>query len=390
MNEQNTPRRTPKFFLFLLAVCLGGITMGLGLSAGYAVTRHFLPNETVITDAPAAAGITTVRVNPLVVPIDPAEPSFVDIIPYAQAAVVSIHVTSSTGRGTARDVPGSGSGFVFAKDAEYAFIATNNHVIENTNTISVSLDDTDSVSARIVGYDRYSDVAVIAASLADLEEKGVPFKVASLGDSDKLRMGDSVIAIGNAMGEGQTVTRGIISALSLSIEIPDRRNRLTLDVLQTDAAVNRGNSGGPLINQHGEVIGIVTAKLIGADIEGMGYALPINNVVDLLWDLKETGSVRQTFLGLINPEEISEFWKNLFNMPSTGVIVTEVAQNSPAYDGGLVRNDLIVQFNSIQISALDDLNAALTISRPGDEIELEIYRDGERMQITVVLSSRMN
>jgi serine protease Do len=389
---ENKSGKGGKIFLIILAFFIGGATLGLGLGAGYTVTRHFLPQAEVVDEAvetPEAA-ITTVRVNPLVVPINPQEPGFVDIIPEAKSAVVSIHVTAPSGRvGGRRDVPGSGSGFIFAEDSEYVFIATNNHVVENTNTILISLDDNENIPARVVGFDRASDVAVIAALRSELEEKDVPFTIARLGDSDILRMGDPVIAIGNAMGEGQTVTQGIISALSLNIEIPDVRNRLNLNVLQTDAAVNRGNSGGPLVNQYGEVIGIVTAKLIGADIEGMGYALPINNVRHLLEDILETGSVRRTYIGF-DPEDVSEFWRSLFNLPSTGVLVGDVRENSPAYTAEIQRGDLIVQFGNRRITSTTDWQNALDAARPGDEIILGIYRDGERIDISVVLTSRMH
>jgi len=379
-----------KVLLAITAICLGGITLGLGLGAGYVITRHFFPTEAVAEGAPAPvtdATLTTVRVNPLVVPIDTQEPCFVYIIPAAKSAVVSINVTSPTG-GRRADVPGSGSGFIFAADEDYIFVVTNNHVIENTNTIYISPNDYDSFPARIVGYDRASDIAIVAADRRQLEASGIPYEIAVIGDSDLLRMGDPVVAIGNAMGEGQTVTRGIISALSLNIEIPDARQRLNLHVLQTDAAVNRGNSGGPLVNQQGEVIGIVTAKLIGADIEGMGYALPINHVLPLLTDILETGSVRRTFIGL-DTNEVSEFLRNLFNLPHTGMIVVEVHENTPAYEAGVRREDLIVQFDNRRIASAADWQMALDSARPGDRIILGIYREGERIEIAVVLTSRM-
>ncbi|MCL1842673.1 MAG: trypsin-like peptidase domain-containing protein [Defluviitaleaceae bacterium] len=388
-------KRGKKLFMVILAICLGGVTLGIGLGAGYVITRHFLPDNEVVFEQlePAEATITTVRVNPLVVPINPQEPGFVDIIPEAKASVVSINVTAPAGRGVGRgELPGSGSGFIFAEDDEYIFIATNNHVVENTTSIEVSLDDSESVSAQIVGYDRSSDVAVIAVSRAEIYAKNVPFTHARLGDSDTLRMGDSVIAIGNAMGEGQTVTRGIISALSLSIEIPDARNRLSLDVLQTDAAVNRGNSGGPLVNHRGEVVGIVTAKLIGVDIEGMGYALPINNVKPLLTDIVETGSVRRTYIGISEKLDINELLRNAFNLPSTGVLVGAVSENSPAETAGLGHGDLIVSFDGRRIESTADLDTALSTARPGDTVTLGVYRDrgNARIEISVVLSSRMH
>jgi len=378
-----------KLVAFVLAVCIGGAALGLGIGIGRTAGLHFLPQIEFYTEVELDAEITTVHINPLAVPVDVQEPCFVEIIPEAKAAVVSINVLGSAGRSQMRDVPGSGSGFIFEDDGEFVFIATNNHVIENVNSIFISLDDYENIPASVVGFDRGSDVAVIAVSRAELTEKNVPFAVAVLGDSDELRMGDSVVAIGNALGEGQTVTRGIISALSLSIEIPEGRHRLSLDVLQTDAAVNRGNSGGPLVNRNGEVIGVVTAKLIGADIEGMGYALPINDVRLILADIMEAGSVRHTWLGIVH-EDVSEFFRNLFNLPSTGVLVRDVWEDSPAEAAGLMQNDLIVGWDGRRISGRYDLISALENSRPGTSVILEIYRDGNLIEISVVLGSRMH
>lgn len=377
-----------KFFTIILAVCLGGITLGLGLSTGNSVVSRFANNDA--DNAPAQdANITTVRVNPLVVPLDTQEPCFVEIIPKAKSAVVSINVTAPAVRHGRSEIPGSGSGFIFAHDDDYVFVATNNHVVENTTTIAISLDDDAQIPARIVGYDRFSDVAVIAALRMDVEAAG-EYSLAILGDSDVLRMGDSVIAIGNAMGEGQTVTRGIISALALNIEVPDGHRRMNLDVLQTDAAVNRGNSGGPLVNASGEVVGIVTAKLHGADIEGMGYALPISDVRHILEDILEVGAVRRTFLGVLHPEEVSEFMRDLFNLPATGILVREVIENSPAEEAGVQRLDLITHINDRRITSMLDFQDALNAARPGEEVTLGIYREGVRMEIRVVLGSRMS
>ncbi|MCL2215642.1 MAG: trypsin-like peptidase domain-containing protein [Defluviitaleaceae bacterium] len=379
-----------KIWLFLIAICLGGVTLGLGLGAGYAFMRHFTPEPEVVTiEVDRTASVTTVHVNPLAIPIDPNEPSFVDVIPLVKDSVVSINVTAAMGRGFGRgEAPGAGSGFIFAEDGDYVFIATNNHVIENATSVTISLDDNENVPAVPIGWHRDSDLAVLAVSKAALEAKGVPFTVAVFGDSDIMRMGDPVVAIGNAMGEGQTVTRGIISALNLNINIddPHTRYRLNLDVMQTDAAVNRGNSGGPLVNRHGEVIGIVTAKLLGADIEGMGYALPINNVVPVLLELKENGSARQPFIG-IRHEEMSEARAASFNLPAPGILIRAVFPDSPAEAAGLQVNDLIVSFGGIRIAGFDDFVAALALSRPGNEVVFGVYRGRERLDITVTLGS---
>jgi len=373
-----------KTIFIFTAICLGGIMLGLGISAGNTVFER--PDAAGETAASSDANITTVRVNPLIVPLDTQEPCFVEIIARAKPSVVSINVTAPHVRAGRGEVPGSGSGFIFARDDEYVFIATNNHVVENTTSIMISIDDDEQIEARVVGYDRASDIAVVVARHAEIEAE---YGLAILGDSDALRPGDSVVAIGNAMGEGQTVTRGIISAVALNIEIPDARARLSLNVLQTDAAVNRGNSGGPLVNHQGEVIGIVTAKLIGTDIEGMGYALPINDVRHILEDIIEVGSVRRAWLGIIN-EEISEFSRSLFNLPSTGILVQRIVEDSPAHEADLRPLDLITHINGRRTETAFELQAALDAARPGGEAVIEIYRDGERMEVRAILGSRMH
>jgi len=214
----------------------------------------------------------------------------------------------------------------------------------------------------------------------------VPYSIAQLGDSDAMRMGDTVLAIGNAMGEGQTVTKGIVSATGLTITVgdPGMRNRVTLDVMQTDAAVNRGNSGGPLLNHNGEVIGIVTAKMMGSDIEGMGYALPINEASVILFDLKETGAVRQPFMGITH-DEISEFLRSLFNLPYSGVIIRSVQPGSPAEEAGIQVDDIIIYFNGVRTYGRTEFVEELNNHRPGDVIAITVFRDGEHVQLTLTL-----
>ncbi|MCL2372349.1 MAG: trypsin-like peptidase domain-containing protein [Defluviitaleaceae bacterium] len=381
------PRRRPVGLIVLL-VCLGFVTLGAGIGAGYAVTRYFAPQEEVVQPI-QGYGVTTLRQNPEPIPINPQDPSFADVIPLVKPSVVSISVTGFTGWGR-QEAPGSGSGFIFYQDDEFVFIATNNHVIENANRIHVSIDDNESVAARVVGTDFYSDLAVLAVAKEELTEKGVPFVVASFGNSDRMRMGDLVVAIGNSMGEGQIVTMGIISATNMQITIDERGMPapLTLDVLQTDAAVNRGNSGGPLINANGEIIGIVTAKLMGANIEGMGYAIPSNIAEELLHELMETGTVRMPFIG-ISHREIDAEMRHMFNLPSQGILILGVGPDTPAGEAGLQVHDLLVKFGEFEISSFDDLRTALQAYRPGDTVIFEIYRQLERMEVEITLGSVM-
>jgi len=376
-----------KILLLLVLVALGGVTLGMGLGVGqYLMENVWQSSDAIQPQDITDTDVTSVRHNPAVIQINPNDPNIADIIPLIKDSVVSIDVATrvSPRFGGGRDAPGAGSGFIFHADDDYVFIATNNHVIANAHIITISLDDNESVPAEVVGTHVDSDLAVLAASRIALAEKGVAYTIAVLGNSDALRMGDTVVAIGNAMGEGQTVTRGIVSALNLRISI-DGTN-LILDVLQTDAAVNPGNSGGPLVDRHGHVIGIVTAKLLGADVEGMGYALPINEARVILFELMETGSIRQSFLGII-PLEITDRESRQFNLPSSGILIMDVFTDTPACIAGLQNSDFIVYFNGRRITSVEDLNVALISNRPGDEVVLGIVRAGESLDITVTLGS---
>ncbi|MCL2377859.1 MAG: trypsin-like peptidase domain-containing protein [Defluviitaleaceae bacterium] len=391
-------RFTRYLAIAMLAIAIGGTFLGLGLGAGYVTMRHFLPEPTaVIAEAiQPQPGFHSIALEPLIVAIDPHIPDFTQVISTVKDAVVSISVSATVPRGgffPPVEQPGAGSGFIFAQDDDYVFIATNNHVIANASSITISLDDNERVYARPIGADIESDLAVLAVSKSDLEEKGVPFTVVELGCSESLRMGDSVVAIGNAMGAGQTATKGIVSAVSLQITVNDPNSHipLTLDVLQTDAAVNQGNSGGPLINQYGEVVGIVTAKLFGHGIEGMGYVLPINDIRELLLMLKEEGSTRHAFIGLTTLP-ITEPIRIQFNLPALGMLVRDggVIPDGPAYNAGIQEFDLIVQFNGQFITSFEEYRDALFASRPGDEVILGIYRNRVFMEVPVILGSRIH
>ena len=372
-----------KILFVAISICLGAVTLGAGLSAGNAIATHFLSNANDTSSGLPAEGITSVRINPFVVPIDPFEADFVEVISEVKDAVVSISVGILAEMD--EDV-GAGSGFIFYADDEFAYVATNNHVVSGVARINISLDDNASVPAFVLDTDSELDLAVLAVSLASLEEKGSPFAVLGFGDSDLMRIGDTVIAIGNAMGEGQTVTKGIISALDIDIVINEPRTpRLELNVLQTDAAVNRGNSGGPLINRDGDVIGIVTAKQIGSGIEGMGYALPSNNVFDVLMRLKSAPIVAPVFIG-IEPMFLNDFEAGLFNLPAAGILVQGIEEDSPAERGGLMVNDLIVEVNGVAITSIQNMLSALS---PGQEAVFGVYRQGERIDVVIVVGSRV-
>ena len=384
---RSTPPKWKKLLVGAMFVALGGVTLGLGMGTGYAISQNRAQTPEVVAIAPPQE-VATMRINPLAIPINPQDPSIADIIPLVKDSVVSISILNPSNRPFGMPSPGSGSGFIFYQSDQYVYIATNSHVIENAVTITVSLDDAEHATAHVVGMDPESDLAVIAVSIEELKEKGLPFVVATLGDSDIMRMGDTVLAIGNAMGAGQTVTKGIVSALDLTINIndPNRPGNLRLNVMQTDAAVNRGNSGGPLLNHHGEVIGIVTAKQMGNDVEGMGYALPINEAFVILQDLKQTGAVRQPFIG-IEHDEISEFRRVLFNLPYAGMLIRNVVPNSPAEAAGLQPGDMLTYFNGTRLYGLPEFMGVWHTTRPGDVVVFGVFRDGEHLEIELTLGT---
>jgi len=376
-----------KFMVSMLAMAVGALFLGIGLKAGYLIMGGFIEAPPEVEETYEPAAFESMVTEPIVIAIDPQTPDFTDVIARVKDSVVSINVTTTRRvAGLPGEHFGAGSGFFFAQDEDYAYIATNHHVVENTTSITISIDDNEEVPAHIVGSEPDYDLAVLAVSLVDLAQKSVPFVIAEIGCSDSMRMGDSVVAIGNAMGAGQTVTKGIISAVDLKITVHNQNNNtnLTLNVIQTDAAVNQGNSGGPLINQYGEVIGIVTAKLFGQGIEGMGYVLPTNDIYSLLTDLKSTGSVRYAWMG-IQSYEVDDAIKEMFSLPAKGLLINHVFEDSPAHEAGFMEWDLLVRFDGHVVESRLDLYHAMTDRRPGDEAVVGIYRNGQFIEIVILL-----
>jgi serine protease Do len=324
---------------------------------------------------------------PTIVPINVSAPNYSEMISNVKDSVVSINVTAQRQMyfGTVQTVPGAGSGFIYSIDDKNVYVATNYHVIQATETITISLNDKDEVEAKVIGYDQASDLAVLAASKEKMDEVVVPYKAAVIGDSDKALMGDPVIAMGNAMGEGLTATQGMISASNKTITIEGR----TLDVLQTDAAINQGNSGGPLFNADGEVIGINTAKYMDSAVEGMGYSIPINNAADILSMLRDDGVIEKPFIGIeAYPQDIDSELAKMFNLPSEGVLIQTVVEDGPAAKAGVEAYDIIVEFNGAEIKTFQELLTQVAETKVGDSVPMSVYRDEEKLDLTLVVGNR--
>jgi S1-C subfamily serine protease len=293
--------------------------------------------------------------------------------------VVSIEVHGPRGAsGTRRqpDSAGAGSGFIFAADG---LILTNSHVVEGASRISVALPDGRDFDADLVGQDPHTDVAVVRISGSELT-------AAEFGDSRGLRPGQLVVAIGNPYGFQHSVTAGVVSALGRSLR--SRSGRLIEHVIQTDAALNPGNSGGPLVTSDGRVVGVNTAIIAGG--QGLCFAVPISTVVAVLPALLRDGRVRRGYLGIAGQSvpllrRVTRFHRL---SQSGGVLVTSLEPNAPAARAGVQEGDLLVAFGDSSVESLDDLHRVLTEARIGTTVTLTLLRHAVRMTLDVVVAER--
>lgn len=268
---------------------------------------------------------------------------------------------------------GAGSGVIVNKEG---YIATNNHVIDDARTISVTLHNGKSYTAKLVGTDPDNDIAVIKINEDDLT-------IAELGDSSKLTVGDQAVAIGNPLGSlGGTATSGIISALERRLTI----NNVTLDLLQTDAAINPGNSGGGLFNGAGELIGIVVAKSSGTGIEGLAFAIPINSVADIIDSLIDKGVAPDKPAVGVNIRDIDSDYAEYYHLDGEGVYIVNVTSDE-ADKAGLRAGDKILSIDGEDVSNASDFKARVQEHKVGDVVKLEISRDGEEIEIKVKLTA---
>lgn len=286
----------------------------------------------------------------------------------------------------------SGSGIIIGQNDTELLIVTNNHVIEDNNSLTVQFADGSTASAVVKGAKATADIAIISVRLDDLTgETKSAIAIAALGDSDSLRMGQGVVAIGNALGYGQSVSEGCISALNREVTTDEGT---TLTVLQTTAAINPGNSGGALLNANGEVIGINTAKVMKTDVEGIGYAIPISSVLDLInemmnWETREKVSDEDaSYLG-IQPWTVDSQSASNYGMP-IGVYVYSVVKGGPADQSGIMEKDIIIGLDRYSISDTSDLQDALSYFKGGDTVTVTVERviNGayEEMEIEVTLA----
>ena len=273
----------------------------------------------------------------------------------------------------------AGSGFILSADG---YVLTNYHVVENSDSITVSLYNGEEYDATLVGCDQSNDIAVLK-----IDAEGLTPVV--LGDSDNLNVGDQVVAIGNPLGELTfSLTTGAVSALNREVTLS---SNVTMDLIQTDCAINSGNSGGALFNLYGEVIGITNAKYSSsssgseASIDNIGFAIPMNHVKNIVKSIIETGSITKPYIGVTVTAVSSE--AQAYGLP-TGAAVRSVEEDSPAAKGGLEANDIITEVNGTAITSSSDLVSYVGEQAPGDELNLKVYRQGKTLDITVTIGEK--
>ena len=271
-----------------------------------------------------------------------------------------------------------GSGIIVGENDTELLICTNNHVVEGARELTVSFIDESSYQAQIKGTDPSNDLAVVAVNLEDIDQDTLSqIKIAKLGDSDEMRVGEQVVAIGNALGYGQSVTTGIVSAKDRTIDVQEGRSIYSYeDLIQTDAAINPGNSGGALLNMNGELIGINSTKASSSGVEGMGYAIPVSKAQPILEKLmnRETRNIvdedEAAYMG-ISGEGVSSEAVQLYNVPA-GIYLTQVAEDSPAAKAGLQVGDIITAFDDVQVTTMDELKDRLQYYKGGETVEMKV------------------
>ena len=325
-----------------------------------------------------------------------AMPSLVTISTMSVQEMISFFGTQTY------EAEGAGTGVIIGENDTELLIATNNHVIDNAEEVSVGFIDEEVVEAQIKGTDRQNDLAVIAVNLEDIpEETKDEIKVATIGDSDALVLGEQVVAIGNALGVGQSVTSGYVSAFNRELDLSDGRHEfVSSGLIQTDAAINSGNSGGALLNMKGELIGINEAKAAftssGVTVDNVGYAIPMSKakpILDKLMDRatrEKLSEEEQGYLG-VSLVNISSEFADLYGTPQ-GVGFAEVAEDGPAAEAGAMKGDILIEFDGLTVTTVEDVMDEIRYYESGEEVELTVLRadNGEykEKKLTVTLGTK--
>ena len=405
-NGSNTePKKTQKhggyFRKAMVSVSLGlffGLFAGIGFYAvqqGTGMLKTDTDTAVVSEIAAEATKESTQSSVQSATNVTYVESDVSDVVEKVMPAMVSIvnnftETANVFGQQYTQEEAASGSGIIVGKTDDELLIVSNNHVVESADTLTVTFIDGSEAQAQVKGLDSDMDLAVIAVSLNDLsDDTKNAITVATLGSSDDLKLGEPVIAIGNALGYGQSVTNGIVSALNREITL---ENGSTGTFIQTNAAINPGNSGGALLNMNGEVIGINSNKIGGTAVEGMGYAIPITSASPIIADLMERQTrtkVAEDEVGYIgiSLQEVTSQISQMYNMPE-GIYVVSVEEGSAAANAGIMKGDIITKFDGSSISSYSDLQKTLQYYAAGDSVTVTVQRpqNGEYVSIELNLT----
>lgn len=380
-NHQKKPKKITKVIAVIgLAIIFGIVSSGVFLSTSYIGTNILGLNKSSNSDVKTTT--TAVTKSSSVVTSDVS--SIVNDVMPSVVAITNMsvqEVQNFWGQTSQYQSESCGTGIIIAKTDNELLIVTNNHVIADNESLTVTFDDDTSVDADVKGTDSEHDLAVIAVPLDQIPSETMEkITVATLGDSTALQVGEPAIAIGNAMGYGQSVTTGVISAVNRESTTTNEQTGETeetgVKLIQTDAAINPGNSGGPLVNANGEVIGINSSKLASTTVEGMGYAIPISDVSDIIDNLmnQETkhkvSEEKKGYLG-VKGYDVTEESAEKYNMP-TGVYVAEIVKGGGAEEAGITKGNVITALNGTTVNSMEELQK-----------ELGYYESGKTVSVTI-------
>ena len=395
-------KKKSKWGIRICSMVLSGLLFGAAAAAAFSGVSTLLKKETVVAETQKAAsepktmvGLTTVSYSADAAILSQAL-DVSDIAEGMMPAMVSITNISVQevqsyfgmfGRQQLQQLQSSGTGIIIGKNENELLIVTNNHVVEDATTLSVCFVDNAVCEASIKGTDPDNDLAVIAVKLESIPaETAAKIKIAKIGNSDDLRVGQQVVAIGNALGYGQSVTTGIVSALGRQIDTTDAI------MIQTDAAINPGNSGGALLNINGEVVGINSAKFSSTEVEGMGYAISITTATPIIEDLmnrttrERVSDENASYLG-IRGEDISSSISSAYGIPQ-GIYITYLDNDSPLKDAGVTVKSVITHFDGIRVTGSSNLENRLQYYAAGETVEvtIQVIEGNEYVEKTVTIT----
>ena len=405
--EKKKKERKPGGFGKQLAKC-AALALVFGLVAGGVMTGVNYASGKVLGTTNAGnvqASLTTgddSTVQPTAISSSYVATDVSDIVDEVMPSIVAITNVSQTeyqsfwGQSKTYESTSCGSGIIVSQDKEYLYVATNNHVVEGANSLTVTFANDDTVSAEIKGTDPSTDLAVVKVALSSIKDDTMSaIKVATLGSSDTLKVGESCIAIGNALGYGQSVTTGVISALNREVSVSDSSSstNYTAELIQTDAAINPGNSGGALLNTAGEVIGINSVKYSDTSVEGIGYAIPMDTAKPIIEELITNEKVDESnsaYLGIAGVDVTSDVAKT-YNMP-TGVYVAQVMEGAAAEQAGIQKGDIITKFDGKDVTSMEELSFNMQYYAAGTTVDVVIERSSngqyEEQTISVTLGKK--